>query len=70
MRGDVCDGGPLTAVILTHDLAVGLAAKTRVDRSFDGPDAFVQTNVLGTQALPQARPEAGAAGGVRRRGRR
>jgi dTDP-glucose 4,6-dehydratase len=31
-----------------------LAAETHVDRSIDGPEAFIQTNVVGTQRLLEA----------------
>lgn len=36
------------------DLVVHLAAESHVDRSIDGPAAFVRTNVVGTVALLQA----------------
>ena len=36
------------------DAVVHLAAETHVDRSIDGPEAFVQTNVAGTQRLLEA----------------
>lgn len=36
------------------DAVVHLAAETHVDRSIDGPSAFVQTNVVGTVSLLQS----------------
>src|SRR5207247_11413303 len=34
------------------DAVLHLAAESHVDRSIDGPDAFIKTNVEGTYALP------------------
>jgi len=36
------------------DTVVNFAAESHVDRSIEGPDAFVQTNVVGTHALLKA----------------
>ena len=36
------------------DVVMHLAAESHVDRSIDGPDAFIQTNVVGTFALLEA----------------
>jgi dTDP-glucose 4,6-dehydratase len=54
VRGDICDAGLLAEVVPGHDLVVNFAAESHVDRSIDGPAAFVRTNVLGTQTLLQA----------------
>ena len=53
---DVCDAAALTEVFGRHapDAVLHLAAESHVDRSIDGPDAFVQTNVVGTYTLLQA----------------
>jgi dTDP-glucose 4,6-dehydratase len=54
--GDICDG-PLVARLLDEhqpEAIVHLAAESHVDRSIDGPAAFVQTNVVGTLALLEA----------------
>lgn len=53
---DVCDAEALRAVFARHapDAVIHLAAESHVDRSIDGPDAFVQTNVVGTYTLLQA----------------
>jgi dTDP-glucose 4,6-dehydratase len=55
-RVDVCDGAALQAVFDKHapHAVIHLAAESHVDRSIDGPDAFVQTNVVGTYTLLQA----------------
>lgn len=53
---DVCDAEGLRAVFARHapHAVMHLAAESHVDRSIDGPDAFVQTNVVGTYTLLQA----------------
>jgi dTDP-glucose 4,6-dehydratase len=47
---DICDAPALRAVFEEHqpDAVLHLAAESHVDRSIDGPAAFVRTNVLGT----------------------
>jgi len=53
---DICDRDALARVFTDHspDAVMHLAAESHVDRSIDGPDAFVQTNVVGTVAILQA----------------
>jgi dTDP-glucose 4,6-dehydratase len=53
---DICDAEALEAVFSRHapDAVLHLAAESHVDRSIDGPGAFVQTNVVGTFTLLQA----------------
>lgn len=50
---DICDAGEMRRVFADHqpDLVMHLAAETHVDRSIDGPAAFIQTNVVGTCTL-------------------
>ena len=50
IQGDICDGGAVRAAIESFrpDVVTHLAAESHVDRSIDGPGAFVQTNVVGT----------------------
>jgi len=50
---DVCDGAELARVFREHrpDVVMHLAAESHVDRSIDGPGAFVDTNVVGTATL-------------------
>ena len=53
-HGDICDGELLDEVIPGHDVVVNFAAETHVDRSITGPQDFIVTNVVGTQALLDA----------------
>jgi dTDP-glucose 4,6-dehydratase len=56
VQGDIADGGLVESLFATHrpDAVVHLAAESHVDRSIDGPAAFVQTNVVGTVCLLDA----------------
>lgn len=49
-RVDICDAASLHRVFAEHrpSQVIHLAAETHVDRSIDGPAAFIQTNVVGT----------------------
>ena len=53
---DLCDAVALSAVFTKHqpDAVMHLAAESHVDRSIDGPDDFIQTNIVGTFNLLQA----------------
>jgi len=53
---DICDGPAIDALLQAErpDAIVHFAAETHVDRSIDGPAAFMQTNVMGTFALLEA----------------
>lgn len=55
IRADICDADAMHAAFEQYQPAavVHLAAESHVDRSIDGPDAFVQTNVVGTFTLLQ-----------------
>jgi dTDP-glucose 4,6-dehydratase len=55
-QADIRDAPALAAVFARHrpDAVMHLAAETHVDRSIDGPEAFVDTNVLGTCRLLEA----------------
>jgi dTDP-glucose 4,6-dehydratase len=55
-RGDICDAALVAAVFeeFDPDGIIHLAAESHVDRSIDGPRAFVETNVIGTFVLLQA----------------
>jgi len=50
---DICDPVALKNVLAKHqpDAIMHLAAESHVDRSIDGPGAFIQTNVVGTYTL-------------------
>ncbi len=55
---DICDGEGIYKLLAEHDIDIvmHLAAESHVDRSIDGPDAFIQTNIVGTfQMLSAAR---------------
>ena len=56
VQGDIGDGALVAALLAEHrpDAVVNFAAESHVDRSIDGPGAFVQTNVVGTLALLEA----------------
>ncbi|MGF1843489.1 dTDP-glucose 4,6-dehydratase [Vibrio clamense] len=53
---DICDRESLDQVFSQHqpDLVMHLAAESHVDRSIDGPAAFIETNILGTYTLLEA----------------
>ena len=55
-HADIRDAGALTRVFAQHepDAVLHLAAESHVDRSIDGPGAFIDTNVTGTYTLLQA----------------
>ena len=54
--GDICDEGLIRQVFADFDPdgIIHLAAESHVDRSIDGPRAFIETNILGTFTLLQA----------------
>lgn len=53
VHGDIGDRALVAALLAEHrpDAIVNFAAESHVDRSIDGPAAFVQTNVVGTLNL-------------------
>ena len=53
---DICDAPALSDVFRTYEptAVMHLAAESHVDRSIDGPAAFVQTNVVGTYNVLEA----------------
>ena len=55
-QADICDREALDRIFATHqpDAVMHLAAESHVDRSIDGPGAFIQTNVTGTYTLLEA----------------
>ena len=55
-RIDICDAEGISQVIrqTSPDVIVNVAAESHVDRSIDGPRAFVETNLIGTYTLLQA----------------
>ncbi|MDQ1212802.1 dTDP-glucose 4,6-dehydratase [Pantoea anthophila] len=53
---DICDRPALDQVFARHqpDCVMHLAAESHVDRSIDGPVAFIETNIVGTWHLLEA----------------
>jgi len=53
VHGDIGDRSAVERVLADHrpDAIINFAAESHVDRSIDGPAAFVQTNVVGTLNL-------------------
>ena len=60
VEGDICDTALVDRLIAEHaiDTIAHFAAESHVDRSITGPDAFVQTNVVGTHSLLKAAKKA------------
>lgn len=56
MRADVADETSMADIFHASqpDVVMHLAAESHVDRSIDGPGAFIQTNIVGTFVLLQA----------------
>jgi dTDP-glucose 4,6-dehydratase len=69
VHGDIADAGLVARLMKDYSpvAIVNFAAESHVDRSIDGPDAFVQTNVVGTLNLLQCARESwqSMAGGER-----
>ncbi|MRN38291.1 dTDP-glucose 4,6-dehydratase [Neisseria sp. N95_16] len=53
---DICNRAALDRVFAEHqpDAVMHLAAESHVDRSIDGPAAFIETNIVGTYTLLEA----------------
>ena len=56
VHGDICDTALVEALLKEHkvDTLVHFAAESHVDRSITGPDAFIETNIIGTYSLLKA----------------
>lgn len=56
VKGDICDRALLADLFARYrfDVVVNFAAESHVDRSIENPQLFLQTNILGTQALLDA----------------
>ncbi|MEP5566221.1 MAG: dTDP-glucose 4,6-dehydratase [Halioglobus sp.] len=59
VHADICDYDTVLATLREHsvDTLVHFAAESHVDRSITGPDAFIETNVVGTHSLLKAARE-------------
>ncbi|PIE16834.1 MAG: dTDP-glucose 4,6-dehydratase [Rhodobacterales bacterium] len=55
-RANICDRSEMDRIFASHrpDAVLHLAAESHVDRSIDGPGAFIETNVTGTYTLLEA----------------
>lgn len=55
-HGNICDTPLVETILKEHrvDTLVHFAAESHVDRSIDGPDAFIETNIIGTHSLLKA----------------
>ena len=53
LQADICDAPAIQAAFANFkpDWVMHLAAESHVDRSIDGPGAFIQTNIIGTYTL-------------------
>lgn len=53
IQADVTDEDKIYDIMQAHDIeaVMHLAAESHVDRSIDGPDIFIQTNVVGTTRM-------------------
>ncbi|GAA2265560.1 dTDP-glucose 4,6-dehydratase [Streptomyces amakusaensis] len=54
VHGDITDAPLVNRLMAAHDAVVHLAAESHVDRSIEGADPFVHTNVVGTHTLLEA----------------
>ncbi|MBD9413076.1 dTDP-glucose 4,6-dehydratase [Pseudomonas sp. PDM16] len=56
LQADIADSDAVSAALADFqpDAIMHLAAESHVDRSIDGPAAFIQTNIVGTYALLEA----------------
>jgi dTDP-glucose 4,6-dehydratase len=54
VHANVCDLDGLTSTLPGHDAVLHFAAESHVDRSIAGPQDFVVTNCVGTNAVMQA----------------
>lgn len=53
VQADICDAGAVRKAMrgFQPDVVTHLAAESHVDRSIDGPGAFIQTNLVGTYTM-------------------
>ena len=56
LQADICDRNAVDQAFASFkpDAIMHLAAESHVDRSIDGPAAFIQTNIIGTYTLLEA----------------
>ncbi|MBI9021427.1 MAG: dTDP-glucose 4,6-dehydratase [Verrucomicrobia bacterium] len=58
-QADICDQEKIAALFADFqpDAVMHLAAESHVDRSIDGPSAFIETNIVGTYSMLEAARE-------------
>ena len=58
-QADICDRQTMSALFNDYkpDAVMHLAAESHVDRSIDGPSAFIETNIVGTYIMLEAARE-------------
>ncbi len=56
IKADICDAGQMESIFDAHEIdsVCHFAAESHVDRSIVNPDAFIQTNIVGTFNLLEA----------------
>ena len=56
LQADICDGAAIAKALAEFrpDVVTHLAAESLVDRSIDGPAAFIETNIVGTFTMLNA----------------
>jgi len=56
VHGSICDQALVDSLLVKHDIdtIIHFAAESHVDRSITGPDAFIDTNIVGTHCLLKA----------------
>ncbi len=56
VKGNICDQGLIEKLLEQHKIAaiIHFAAESHVDRSIDGPNIFIETNIKGTYSLLEA----------------
>lgn len=56
VKADICDAHAIETILDRHkpDAIMHLAAESHVDRSIEGPRAFIDTNIIGTYNLLEA----------------
>ncbi|UCI10301.1 dTDP-glucose 4,6-dehydratase [Mesorhizobium sp. B1-1-8] len=55
-QADICNERAVLEILRRHDIDIvmNLAAESHVDRSIDGPGAFIETNIVGTYRMLNA----------------
>ena len=48
IKGDICDSDLVDKITKKVDAVINFAAESHVDRSIDGPEIFIDTNVRGS----------------------